>query len=99
MKNNINEERIIDMLCSEDIELKRIGLNLVKSNYKIPDTMYINSIGPLTFSSIPTKHCDISVSIYKILLNIQETSWRREWAIEFLNAVLYYTETYEYAFN
>ena len=99
MKNNINEEHIIDMLCSEDIELKRMGLNLIKSNYKIPGTMYINSIGPLTFSPIPTKHCDISISIYKILLNIQETSWRREWAIEFLNAVLYYTEAYGHTFN
>ena len=99
MKNDINEERIIDMLCSKDIELKRMGINLIKSNYKIPDTMYINSIGPLTFSPIITKHCDISIPIYRILQNIQETSWRREWTIEFLNAILDYTEAYGYAFN
>lgn len=99
MKNNINKERIIDMLCSEDIELKRVGINLIKSNYKIPDTMYINAIGPLTFSPIFTKHYSISIPIYRILQNIQETSWRREWLIEFLNAILYYTESYGDAFN
>ena len=99
MRNDINEERIIDMLCSEDIELKRMGLNFIKSNYKIPDTLYISGYGPLTFSPLPTNQCYIKASIYRILLNIQEHSWRREWAIEFLNAVLYYTEAYEYAFN
>ena len=34
MKNNINKERIIDMLCSEDIELRKVGVNFIKSNYK-----------------------------------------------------------------
>ena len=87
------------MLCYEDIELKRIGLNLVKSNYKIPDTMYINSIGPLTFSSIPTKHYHLSIPIYEIIQSIQKNSWKRELAIEFLNKILNYTEAYEYTFN
>lgn len=99
MKNNINEEHIIDMLCSEDIELKRLGINLIKSNYKIPDAMYINSTGPLTFSPIPTKHWDISIPIYEIIQSIQENSWKRELTIEFLNVILYYTEVYEYTFN
>ena len=99
MKNNINEERIIDMLCSQDIELKRLGINLIKSNYKIPDTMYINSTGPLTFSLIPTKYCYISIPIYEIIQSIQENSWKRELAIEFLNTILDYTEAYGYAFN
>ena len=87
------------MLCSKDIELKRMGLNFIKSNYKIPDIMYINSTGPLTFSLIPTKHCYINIPIYEIIQSIQENSWKRELAIEFLNAVLYYTEAYGYAFN
>ena len=87
------------MLCSEDIELKRMGINLIKSNYKIPDTMYINSAGPIKFSPFSTTQCYIKTPIYSILLNIQEYSWEREWVIEFLNAVLYYTEAYEYAFN
>lgn len=87
------------MLCSKDIELKLMGLNFIKSNYKIPNTMYINSIGPLTFSPIPTKHCCLSIPIYEIIQSIQENSWKRELAIEFLNAVLYYTEAYGYAFN
>ena len=87
------------MLCSKDIELKRMGINLIKSNYKIPDTMYINSNGSIKFSPLPTNQCYIKVSIYRILQNIQEHSWEREWTIEFLNAVIYYTEAYGYAFN
>ena len=87
------------MLCSEDIELKRIGINLIKSNYKIPDTMYISPVGPLKFSPLLTNQCCIKVSTYKTLLNIQEHSWEREWIIEFLHAILYYTEAYEYTFN
>ena len=99
MKNNINEERIIDMLCSEDIELREVGINLIKSNYKIPDAMYINSTGPLTFSLIPTKHYHLSIPIYEIIQSIQENSWKRELAIEFLNKILDYTKAYGYVFN
>ena len=99
MKNNINNERILDMLYSKDIELKRLGINFIKSNYKIPDTMYINSTGPLTFSLIPTKHYHLSIPIYEIIQSIQENSWKRELVIEFLNKILNYTEAYEYTFN
>ena len=99
MKNNINNEHILDMLCSEDIELREVGINLIKSNYKIPDVMYINSTGPLTFSLIPTKHYHLSIPIYEIIQSIQENSWKRELAIEFLNKILNYTEAYGYAFN
>ena len=99
MKNNINNERILDMLYSKDIELKRLGINFIKSNYKIPDAMYINSTGPLTFSLIPTKHYHLSIPIYEIIQSIQENSWKRELVIEFLNKILNYTEAYEYTFN
>ena len=99
MKNNINNERILDMLYSKDIELKRLGINFIKSNYKIPDVMYINSTGPLTFSLIPTKHYHLSIPIYEIIQSIQENSWKRELVIEFLNKILNYTEAYEYTFN
>ena len=87
------------MLCSEDIELREVGINLIKSNYKIPDVMYINSTGPFTFSLIPTKHYHLSIPIYEIIQSIQENSWKRELAIEFLNKILNYTEAYGYAFN
>ena len=99
MKNNINKERIIDMLCSEDIELREVGINLIKSNYKMPSKVYINTTGPFKFSYFPTNQCYDRVSVCRIMQSIQIHQWDKEWLIEFLNAILDYTKVYGYTFN
>lgn len=37
----IDKEKILEMLCSEDIELRQLGKSILEQNYKIPSYMYI----------------------------------------------------------
>ena len=99
MKNNINKERIIDMLCSEDIELRKVGINLIKSNYKIPSTVYSNTTGPFKLSYFPINQYYSGIPTCTIMQSIQIHPWDKEWLIEFLNMILDYTKVYGYTFN
>ena len=36
----IDKEKILEMLCSEDIELRRLGISILEQNYKIPYKIY-----------------------------------------------------------
>ena len=37
----IDKEKILEMLCSKDIELRHLGKSILEQNYKIPSYMYI----------------------------------------------------------
>ena len=37
----INKEKILEMLCSKDIELRQLGKSILEQNYEIPSFMYI----------------------------------------------------------
>lgn len=37
----IDKEKILEMLCSKDIELRQLGKSILEQNYKIPSYMYI----------------------------------------------------------
>ena len=36
----IDKEKILEMLCSEDIELRQLGKSILEQNYKIPYSVY-----------------------------------------------------------
>ena len=38
----IDKEKILEMLCSEDIELRRLGISILEQNYEIPYRVYYN---------------------------------------------------------
>lgn len=48
----IDKEKILEMLCSEDIELRRLGKSGLEQNYEIPYQIYYNFsyIGNSVFS-------------------------------------------------
>ena len=95
MKNNINEEALLSMLNSEDMEIRKIGVNFIKANYKIPETIYLNDTVPICFSCVRTKSCYLEDSSHILLHYIQDSPWRFEWIKAFLKAILDYTEIYE----
>ncbi len=37
----IDKEKILEMLCSKDIELRQLGKSILEQNYKIPSYLYI----------------------------------------------------------
>ena len=38
----IDKEKILEMLCSKDIELRRLGISILEQNYEIPYRVYYN---------------------------------------------------------
>lgn len=38
----IDKGKILEMLCSEDIELRKLGKSILEQNYKIPYQIYYN---------------------------------------------------------
>ena len=36
----IDKEKILEMLCSKDIELRRLGKSILEQNYEIPYRVY-----------------------------------------------------------
>lgn len=99
MKNDINEEALLSMLNSEDKEIRKIGVNFIKANYKIPETIYRNDTVPICFSCVHTENCYLEESSYRLLHYIQDLPWCLEWVKTFLKAILDYTKAYGYAFN
>ena len=39
---NINRDTLIELLNSEDIESRKLGINILKNNYNYPLTIYTN---------------------------------------------------------
>lgn len=37
----IDKEKILEMLCSKDIELRQLGKSVLEQNYEIPSYLYI----------------------------------------------------------
>ena len=99
MKNDINEEALLSILNSEDNEIRTIGVNFIKANYKIPETIYLNDTVPICFSCVRTESFYLEESSYRLLHYIQDLPWCLEWVKAFLKAISDYTEAYEYTYN
>ena len=39
----IDKEKILEMLCSEDIELRQLGKSILERNYIIPNWIYLRN--------------------------------------------------------
>ena len=61
---NMNRDALIELLNSEDIESRKLGINILKNNYNYPLTIYTNkkydiwSVSPFssTYRSFDTLH-------------------------------------------
>ena len=82
----IDKEKILEMLCSKDIELRRLGISILEQNYIIPNWIYLrNSYKENSVFSFKSLHGGFAFNTNDILYGIIECSqFHRKSTIETL---------------
>lgn len=71
----IDKEKILEMLISEDKELRQLGTSILKQNYKIPNWIYLrNSYKENSVFSFKPLHGGFAFNTNDILYGIREYS-------------------------
>ena len=92
----IDKEKILEMLCSEDIELRKLGKSILEQNYKIPYRVYYHFSSPYDsiFSLKYYRNDDSLFDSEGIFLRIiQHPEYFEKSTIEsFIEAIIEYNE-------
>lgn len=88
------ENKLIRLLTSEDKELRKLGIEILKSNYKLPKTLYIHYYWDYsTYIYIPTKSNNEYVEHMDLILyNIESRQLHFQTIQSFIKAILKYNE-------
>ena len=71
----IDKEKILEMLCSKDIELRQLGKSILEQNYEIPNWIYFrNSYKENSVFSLKPLHGGFAFDTNDILYGIIEYS-------------------------
>ena len=71
----IDKEKILEMLCSKDIELRQLGKSILEQNYIIPNWIYLrNSYKENSIFSFKPLHGGFAFNTNDVLYGIIEYS-------------------------
>ena len=90
----MEKEKLINLLTSEDEEFRKLGIEMLKSNYKLPKTLYVHyNWNYPTYIYIPAKsHNEYIEDVNSILYIIKHSQLRFPTIQSFIKAILKYNE-------
>ena len=94
--NNVNKDKLSELLLSEDKELRKLGISLLISNFNLPEKLYCiyNKYGDYYISIGPQKDFSISLSKKDYLEWFENQFVSKEQKTVLLSAIIKYNEEY-----